>query len=361
MQRTRATGRRASLGSRAIHEASPCVRALASAELVLPNSVLPRHAIVNGYAAPTLRSTLGKLFALVEDPPGGVDSPVRAFKSVGGTPLFIARGARRPHRGRRRQPVHRLRDVVGTADPRPRAEGTAEGAGAAAARGTSFGAPTELETRAGAARRDADAVDGARALRQLRHRSGDERACGSRAPRPSATGSSSSKAAITATPTRSSCRPGSGAMTLGVPTSPGRPGRGGRRHAARPLQRSRRRSRRCSTRASRTDRRASSSSRSPATWASCRRRDGFLPGLRDALRPPAASLLIFDEVISGFPRRGRRRAAALRRPAGPHLPRQDHRRRPAGRRVRRPRRLMELVAPAGRSIRRERCREIRSR
>ena len=24
--------------------------------------------------------------------PGGVDSPVRAFKSVGGTPLFIARG-----------------------------------------------------------------------------------------------------------------------------------------------------------------------------------------------------------------------------------------------------------------------------
>ena len=37
------------------------------------------------------------------------------------------------------------------------------------------------------------------------------------------------------------------------------------------------------------------------------------------------------------PRRGRRRAAGLRRQAGPHLPGQDHRRRPAGGRVRRTR------------------------
>ena len=53
--------------------------------------------------------------------PGGVDSPVRAFKSVGATPLFIARG-----KGARIEDVdghtlHRLRDVVGAADPRPRA------------------------------------------------------------------------------------------------------------------------------------------------------------------------------------------------------------------------------------------------
>ena len=53
--------------------------------------------------------------------PGGVDSPVRAFQAVGGSPLFIRRGAGAMHRGRRRQPLHRLRDVVGTADSRPRA------------------------------------------------------------------------------------------------------------------------------------------------------------------------------------------------------------------------------------------------
>ena len=44
---------------------------------------------------------------------------------------------------------------------------------------------------------------------------------------------------------------------------------------------------------------ASSSSRSPATWGSCRRDDGFLQGLR-ALCDREGALLIFDEVISGF-------------------------------------------------------------
>ena len=53
--------------------------------------------------------------------PGGVDNPVRAFKAVGGSPLFIARAA-----GAR---IHDIDgnayidyvDVVGTADSRPRA------------------------------------------------------------------------------------------------------------------------------------------------------------------------------------------------------------------------------------------------
>ena len=55
--------------------------------------------------------------------PGGVNSPVRAFGAVGGAPFFVARGARRDDRGHRRQPVPRLRAVVGRVDPRSCAPG----------------------------------------------------------------------------------------------------------------------------------------------------------------------------------------------------------------------------------------------
>lgn len=79
--------------------------------------------------------------------PGGVDSPVRAFRAVGGEPLFIERGEG-PY----------LYDVdgnhyidyvlswgpliLGHADPR-----LLEALNAAAAKGTSFGAPSELEIK----------------------------------------------------------------------------------------------------------------------------------------------------------------------------------------------------------------------
>ena len=79
--------------------------------------------------------------------PGGVDSPVRAFKSVGATPIFIerARGAT-------------IEDADGNTyldyvmSWGPLLHGHApkvlvKALAAAAARGTSFGAPTELETR----------------------------------------------------------------------------------------------------------------------------------------------------------------------------------------------------------------------
>src|SRR5437660_8817082 len=77
--------------------------------------------------------------------PGGVNSPVRAFKGVGGTPLFIARG----------EGAHlvdadgnRLIDYVlswgpllaGHAHP-----AIVAAIGEAAAQGTSFGAPTARE------------------------------------------------------------------------------------------------------------------------------------------------------------------------------------------------------------------------
>jgi glutamate-1-semialdehyde 2,1-aminomutase len=79
--------------------------------------------------------------------PGGVDSPVRAFKAVGGTPLFIARA-----KGSSIEDVdgHTYIDFVMSWGPlihghAPR--GLLKALSAAAARGTSFGAPTELETR----------------------------------------------------------------------------------------------------------------------------------------------------------------------------------------------------------------------
>src|SRR3954453_18411367 len=77
--------------------------------------------------------------------PGGVDSPVRAFRSVGGTPYFVARGE-----GAYVWDVEGTRfidyvqsygaSILGHADP------TVVGAvRAAAEHGTTFGAPTQGE------------------------------------------------------------------------------------------------------------------------------------------------------------------------------------------------------------------------
>ena len=78
--------------------------------------------------------------------PGGVDSPVRAFGSVGGTPRFIA-SARGPRvidsEG------HELVDLVGSWGPALLGHAHPEVVAAvqdAAAHGLSFGAPTEAET-----------------------------------------------------------------------------------------------------------------------------------------------------------------------------------------------------------------------
>jgi glutamate-1-semialdehyde 2,1-aminomutase len=91
-----------------------------------------------------------KLFARAQKViPGGVDSPVRAFKAVGGTPLFI-----------RSATGSRIRDVDGHSyidyvmSWGPLIHGHAPGSlvkalSAAARNGTSFGAPTELEVHLG--------------------------------------------------------------------------------------------------------------------------------------------------------------------------------------------------------------------
>ena len=81
--------------------------------------------------------------------PGGVDSPVRAFKSVGGSPLFIRRAS-----GARIEDVdgNRYIDYVMSWGPlihghAPR--GLVKALGAAAKDGTSFGAPSPLEVELG--------------------------------------------------------------------------------------------------------------------------------------------------------------------------------------------------------------------
>src|SRR5882672_2249631 len=81
--------------------------------------------------------------------PGGVDSPVRAFTSVGGTPLFITRGS-----GSTIEDVdgNRFIDFVMSWGPlihghAPR--GLVKAISGAAKRGTSFGAPSALEHRLG--------------------------------------------------------------------------------------------------------------------------------------------------------------------------------------------------------------------
>ncbi|NIO15452.1 MAG: glutamate-1-semialdehyde 2,1-aminomutase [Deltaproteobacteria bacterium] len=77
--------------------------------------------------------------------PGGVNSPVRAFKSVGGTPLFIARA-----KGSRvwDEDGNEYIDYVGSWGPMILGHAPAaviKQVGEAAKRGTSFGAPTKLE------------------------------------------------------------------------------------------------------------------------------------------------------------------------------------------------------------------------
>ena len=114
--------------------------------------------------------------ARAADPPGGVDSPVRAFKAVGGTPLL--------HRARARAP--RSTDVDGNTyidyvmswgplihGHAPPALIEALAAAARPARATARRARSRSQLAETRAR--ADAVDRDGALRQLRHRSDDER------------------------------------------------------------------------------------------------------------------------------------------------------------------------------------------
>ena len=195
--------------------------------------------------------------------------------------------------------------------------------------------PARSRARRAGAR--AGAVDGARALRQLGHRSDDERGARGARGDAGATRSSSSRAAITATPTAFSCRPARARSRFGTPTSPGVPAGA----VANTLL------------ASFNDLASverlvarQSPDRSPAiiiepvagNMGVVLPEPGFLAGAARRSAIAQGMLLIFDEVMTGFRLAPGGAQAALRRHAGSHLPRQDHRRRSAGRRVRRTRR-----------------------
>ena len=204
--------------------------------------------------------------------PGGVSSPVRAFKGVGGTPVFIKEGEGCIVTDVDGNDVHRLRRQLRPADRRARQRARGRGAVQGDRPGDELrhARPKPRRTSHGRDRRRLPSV-GDGAVRQQRHRGDDER-------HPPGPGrdrarhrSSSASAAITATPTGCSSQAGSGALTLGTPSSPGVPQVDHRDHGRSSITTT-------STMPWRSSRNtpgrspASSSSRSRGTWAWSRRR-----------------------------------------------------------------------------------------
>jgi glutamate-1-semialdehyde 2,1-aminomutase len=163
--------------------------------------------------------------------PGGVNSPVRAFKAVGGTPPFIARGA-----GARIWDVdgNEYIDLVGSWGPlilghaRPEVVRAACGA---AELGTTFGAPTESEIRLAEAIIEAmPAVEMVRLVS-----SGTEAVMSALRLARAFTGRSKIvkfEGAYHGHADGLLARAGSGLATLGIADSPGVPAGGGRDHRA---------------------------------------------------------------------------------------------------------------------------------
>ena len=228
--------------------------------------------------------------------PGGVDSPVRAFKSVGASPLFIRRAS-----GARIEDVdgNRFIDYVMSWGPlihghAPR--GLVKALAVAAKDGTSFGAPSPLEVELG---------ERVRALMPSLERvrfvsSGTEAAMSAVRVARAATGRDrilKFEGCYHGHADTFLVKAGSGALTLGTPTSPG------------------------VTRATSADtlvaayndldsvQRAFDAHRDQiaavivepiaGNMGVVPPADGFLPGLRE-ITSHAGALLIFDEVISGF-------------------------------------------------------------
>ena len=205
--------------------------------------------------------------------PGGVNSPVRAMRAVGlDEPFFVAPRRGRVPRGRRRQPLPRLGACRGgrcsSGTPIRRRSRRSQ---AAAADGTTLRRADRARGRARRGDRRRGAVGRAGAARLLGHRGGDERDPARARARRGATGSSSSPAATTATPTRCSRAPAPGSRRSGSRRSPGVPTGVDRRHDRRARTTTSTRPPRPSRSTARGSRR-SSSSRSPGTWASSRRR-----------------------------------------------------------------------------------------
>ena len=243
----------------------------------------------------TTRST--RLFARAQKIlPGGVDSPVRAFKSVGATPLFIRRAA-----GARIEDVdgNRYIDYVMSWGPlihghAPR--GLVKALAAAAKDGTSFGAPSPLEVELG---------ERVRVLMPSLERvrcvsSGTEAAMSAVRVARAATGRDrllKFEGCYHGHADAFLVKAGSGALTLGTPTSPGVT-RGTSADtlvaAYNELESVRR-----MFDAHRDQIAAVIVEPIAGNMGVVPPGDGFLAGLREITRA-AGALLIFDEVISGF-------------------------------------------------------------
>jgi glutamate-1-semialdehyde 2,1-aminomutase len=228
--------------------------------------------------------------------PGGVDSPVRAFKSVGATPLFVSRA-----KGARLEDVdgHTYIDYVMSWGPLIHGhapKGLLKALGAAASRGTSFGAPTALETRL--AQRVAMLMPSMERVRFVS--SGTEAAM------------SAVRVARAATKRDKIVKfegcyhghadwflvaAGSGALTLGVPNSPGVPAAA----AAETLLATYNDLASVDALFQKYSDQIAAVIVEPIAGniGVVPPRDGFLAGLRDRTSRHGA-LLIFDEVISGF-------------------------------------------------------------
>jgi glutamate-1-semialdehyde 2,1-aminomutase len=228
--------------------------------------------------------------------PGGVDSPVRAFKAVGGTPLFIKRG-----KGSRIEDAdgHTYIDYVMSWGPLIHGhapKGLLKALNAAAARGTSFGAPTDLETRL--AQRVAMLMPSMERIRFVS--SGTEAAMSAVRVARAATNRDrivKFEGCYHGHADSFLVQAGSGALTLGVPTSPGVPAAAA---ADTLLARYNDLASVESVVNQQADRIAAIIVEPIAgNIGVVPPREGFLAGLRD-LCSRRNILLIFDEVISGF-------------------------------------------------------------
>jgi glutamate-1-semialdehyde 2,1-aminomutase len=228
--------------------------------------------------------------------PGGVDSPVRAFKAVGATPLFIERG-----RGACLEDAdgHTYIDYVMSWGPlihghAPR--GLVKALAGAASRGTSFGAPTELETHL--ARRVATLMPSMERIRFVS--SGTEAVMSAiRLARASTKRDKILKfeGCYHGHADAFLVQAGSGALTLGVPTSPGVPTTAARDTLVATYND-----------LDSVERLLAEHGQSVAAivvepiagnMGLVPPREGFLEGLR-AICTRERMLLVFDEVISGF-------------------------------------------------------------
>ena len=228
--------------------------------------------------------------------PGGVDSPVRAFRAVGGTPLFITRGA-----GAHIQDAdgNTYVDYVMSWGPLLHGhapKGLLKALAAAAARGTSFGAPTELETHL--ARRVATLMPSMERVRFVS--SGTEAAMSALRVARAATNRNKIvkfEGCYHGHADAFLVQAGSGATTLGVPTSPGVP------QAAAADTLLARYNDLPSVERVVADNRGQIAAVFVEPIAGnmglVPPRDGFLAGLR-AICDRERMLLVFDEVISGF-------------------------------------------------------------